>query len=103
MFCFLAYSAAASVLQPSMADRKAEIRGVHVEWENSQGVRRFLVDTGSIFHGAPDIPDLNVKSACINKAALIPLVKRLATPDGQVLMVAIPDLITEILAKNSMI
>lgn len=103
VFCFLAYSAAASVLQPLMAERKADISGVHGDWENSQGVRRVLVDSGSIFHGAPDIPDLNVKSACKNKAALIPLVKRLATSDGQVLMVAIPDLTTEILAKNSMI
>lgn len=86
-----------------MAERKADISGVHGDWENSQGVRRVLVDSGSIFHGAPDIPDLNVKSACKNKAALIPLVKRLATSDGQVLMLAIPDLTTEILAKNSMI
>ena len=103
MFWFLAHSAAASVLQPPMAERKADIDGVYEGWENSQEVRRVLVDTGSIFQGAPDLPDLNVKTACKNKAALIPLVKRLATPDGSVLMVAIPDLTTEILAQNRMI
>ena len=89
MFCFLAYSAAASVLQPSMAERKADIDGVYEDWENSQEVRRVLVDTGSIFLGAPDLPHLTVKGACENKAALIPLVKRLATSDGSVVMVAI--------------
>ena len=78
---------------------KANIFDVHKEWEDSYNIRSQLRDFGGVFRAAKreDLPHVNVQTAIINSDVLIPLAKRMGAPDGDVLMVSIPDLKTEFL------
>lgn len=78
---------------------KANILNVHQEWEDSYNVRSQLRGYGGIFRAAKreDLPHVNVQTAIINSDVLIPLAKRMGSPDGDVLMVSIPDLKKEFL------
>ena len=77
----------------------ADIKDVHREWEDVHALRQQVWQHGNLFrdHNAADTPAINVKTAIMNFDALFPLVKRLGSPDGDVLMTTIPDLKKEFL------
>ena len=78
---------------------KADILNVHQEWEDCYNVRSQLRGWGGVFRAAKRdaLPHVNVQTAIINSDVLIPLAKRMGAPDGDVLMVSIPDLKREFL------
>ncbi len=79
-------------------ETRADIAGVHREWEDVAAVRQHFRGYGSIFRDVnpADTPHVNVKSAILNVEALLPLARRLGV-DGEVRMVSIPDLVRELL------
>jgi len=76
---------------------KAVITGVASEWELCPAARRLLLDSGSLLRS--EVPgqlcDLTVKMAGVNRDTLQPLAQRLRGSRGKMVMVTIPDLITE--------
>lgn len=80
----------------------ADIAGIYREWEDVHALRQQVWQHGNLFrdHNAADSPSINVKTAIMNFDALLPLVKRLGTRDGDVLMTTIPDLKREFLRFN---
>ena len=76
---------------------KAVITGVAGEWEQCATTRRLLLDSGSLLQS--EIPgqlcDLTVKMAGVNRACIQPLAKRMRDGSKRLVMVTIPDLITE--------
>ena len=78
---------------------RADIAGVHREWEDVATVRQQFRAYGSIFRdqNPSDTPHVNVKGAILNVDALLPLARRLANANGDVRMVSIPDLVKELL------
>lgn len=81
---------------------KADISHVCKEWEDVKAVRQHVIKHKVLFKGASghtDNPSINMKTAILNKAVLLPLAGRLADDHGQCLMVTIPDLQTETLGK----
>jgi hypothetical protein len=75
----------------------ADIAELRLVWESTQDVRQLVLNTGSVFKtksdGQPVSP--NVAGAALNVPTLIPLMQRLADPQGNVNMVCIADLEAE--------
>jgi hypothetical protein len=75
----------------------ADIAELRLVWGSTQDVRQLVLNTGSVFKtksdGQPVSP--NVAGAALNVPTLIPLMQRLADPQGNVNMVCIPDLEAE--------
>ena len=88
-----------SLLADLAMSATADIAGVSREWEDVHTLRQQVWQHGNLFrdHNAADSPSINVKTAIMNFDALLPLVKHLGTPDGDVLMTTIPDLKKEFL------
>ena len=97
---FLKWKWKLSVLLGMAVDNpRADIAGVHREWEEASAVRQQFRAYGSIFRdqNPSDTPHVNVKGAVLNIEALLPLARRLANRNGDVRMVSIPDLVQELL------
>lgn len=81
---------------------KADITNVCKEWEDVKAVRQHVIKHKVLFKGAngpTESPSVNMKTAILNKAVLLPLAGRLADDHGRCRMITIPDVQREILGK----
>ena len=76
----------------------ANIKDVHLEWEQMQNVRAYVRRTGTLWESLNpgEAPKPDVKHASLNKETLFPLASLLHAGGSEIHMVRIPDLCSEI-------